>query len=315
LAILLKDGRLVDHGTVPVTDDMVTALERAIGTHPVEAIILPSDAKRPDVLRRIADGFASLELIRTSTKGMRVAINAVTNDVAPATKGAIVLGRRTITPKQHWLELDPVSLGLAEYQQELLEGELRDFYREMQALAKAGILPGALKLEGPSRGAKLQARPSLKSLNPLVKNTEDLRPGMQLDGVVTNITQFGAFVNVGLPHEGLVHVSELADHFVSDPNEVVTIGQSVKASVLGIDTARRRISLSMRTARKTPRPAEATPDLDRIDGPQKRRSEPLDDIPGRGRPTNRPSMNRGRPATNVSRSQALADLEALFKKK
>jgi len=207
-----------------------------------------------------------------------------------------------------------VSLGLAEYQQELGESELRAFFMDMQALARANIPPSALKQNGAGRGAKLQARSSLKALNPLVKNTEDLRPGMQLDGVVTNITQFGAFVNVGLPHEGLVHVSELADHFVSDPNEVVTIGQPVKASVLGIDLARRRISLSMRSNKKPERTNEAAVHLDRIDGPS-RRGEPLDDIPGRSKVGNRPSMNRGRPSGNVSRSQALADLEALFNKK
>ncbi|MBV69931.1 MAG: hypothetical protein CMH52_01155 [Myxococcales bacterium] len=316
LAILLRDGRVVGHDTIPVSDTLVADLEKAIGTHPVEAVILPSDSKRPDVLRQISDGFSALEVIRTSTKAMKVAMLAVVNDVPKATKGAIVLGRRTVCPKDHWLELDPVSLNLAEYQRELDEEALRAFFEEMQALARAGIPPNALKLENSgSKGAKLQARPSLKSLNPLVKNTEDLRPGMQLDGVVTNITQFGAFVNVGLPHEGLVHVSELADHFVSDPNEVVTIGQSVKANVLGIDIARRRISLSMRTNKTVARPQEPRHDPERIDGPPKRRGEPLDDIPGRSRPQNRPSINRGRPAANVSRSQALADLEALFKKK
>ena len=315
LAILLRDGRLVGHDTITVNEQLIPTLERAIGSHPVEAIILPSDSKRPDVLRRIVDGFGSLEVIRTSTKAMKVAIQAVANDVEKATKGAIVLGRRTVAPKTHWLELDPVSLKLAEYQRELDERSLRGMYAEMRALAEAGIPPSALKREAPVRQAKLQARPSLKNLNPLVKNTEDLRPGMQLDGVVTNITQFGAFVNVGLAHEGLVHVSELADHFVSDPNEVVAIGQSVKATVLGIDIARRRISLSMRTSTKAARVPEARPDLDRIDGPPKRRGEPLDDIPGKGRPQNRSGLNRPRPTTNVSRSQALADLEALFKKK
>ena len=136
--------------------------------------------------------------------------------------------------------------------------------------------------------------------------------------VVTNITQFGAFLNVGLSHEGLVHVSELADHFVSDPNEVVTVGQQVKAHVLGVDRARRRISLSLRSdQRKATRP-DVPKHPDRIDGPPRRPGVALDDIPGRGgaRPGARPSMDRGRPpAANVSRAQALADLEALFKKK
>jgi transcriptional accessory protein Tex/SPT6 len=315
LAVLLKDGRIVGHDSVENSERLVGDLERAIGNHPVEALILPSDTKRPDILRTVADGFAALSIIQTSTNALDVAIEAVVDDVQDSVKAAIVLGCRTLKPKDHWLELDPVSLGLAEYQQEISERELREIYAEMQAFARADIDLSQLQRGGSAQGARVQARPSLKSLNPLVKNTEDLRAGMQLDGMVTNITQFGAFVNVGLPHEGLVHVSELADHFVSDPNEVVTIGQTVRATVLGIDVARRRISLSMRTKTTVDRKPESTIDVDRIDGPSKRRGELLDDIPGRSRPAARPSANRGRPSVNVSRSQALADLEALFKKK
>lgn len=77
-----------------------------------------------------------------------------------------------------------------------------------------------------------------------VNELEDLREGMVLEGVVTNVTAFGAFVDVGVHQDGLVHVSELANHFVKDPNEVVKVGARVKVAVLEVDLDRRRIALS-----------------------------------------------------------------------
>ena len=74
----------------------------------------------------------------------------------------------------------------------------------------------------------------------------DLLPGMVLEGVVTNIVAFGCFVDVGVHQDGLVHVSQLADRYVKDPNDVVKVGQRVKVTVQGVDLARGRIALSMR---------------------------------------------------------------------
>jgi uncharacterized protein len=76
---------------------------------------------------------------------------------------------------------------------------------------------------------------------------DDLQPGMRLPGIVTNVTAFGAFVDVGVHQDGLVHVSRLADRFVKDPTEVVKVGQKVQVTVLEVDLARRRIGLSMKT--------------------------------------------------------------------
>ena len=75
---------------------------------------------------------------------------------------------------------------------------------------------------------------------------DDLLPGMVLEGVVTNIVAFGCFVDIGVHQDGLVHVSQLADRYVKDPNEVVKVGQKVKVTVQGVDLARGRIALSMR---------------------------------------------------------------------
>jgi len=78
-----------------------------------------------------------------------------------------------------------------------------------------------------------------------VHRLEDLEPGMKLPGVVTNIAAFGAFVDIGVHQDGLVHISCLADRYVRDPHDIVKIGTQVTVTVLEIDSARRRISLSM----------------------------------------------------------------------
>jgi uncharacterized protein len=81
-----------------------------------------------------------------------------------------------------------------------------------------------------------------------VTEIEDLEPGMMLDGVVTNVTAFGAFVDVGVHQDGLVHVSQLADRFVKDPREVVRVGDRLRVRVLSVDLERKRIGLSSRQA-------------------------------------------------------------------
>jgi len=82
-----------------------------------------------------------------------------------------------------------------------------------------------------------------------VHKPEDLTPGMQLPGVVTNVTRFGAFVDIGVKQDGLIHISELSDRFVTDPAEVVSVRQQVSVRVLSVDLARRRIALSMKAPR------------------------------------------------------------------
>ncbi|MCD7973525.1 MAG: RNA-binding transcriptional accessory protein [Candidatus Azobacteroides sp.] len=82
--------------------------------------------------------------------------------------------------------------------------------------------------------------------DPNVKEITDLYEGMELPGIVTNITNFGCFVDIGLKENGLVHVSQLADKFVSNPAEIVSVHQHVKVRVIGVDTERKRIQLSMK---------------------------------------------------------------------
>lgn len=82
--------------------------------------------------------------------------------------------------------------------------------------------------------------------NEAVNTPEDLEPGMELSGVVTNVTAFGAFVDIGVHQDGLVHISQLADRFVRNPQDVVHVGQKVRVRVLEVDLARKRISLTMK---------------------------------------------------------------------
>ena len=79
-----------------------------------------------------------------------------------------------------------------------------------------------------------------------VQTLEDLRPGMKLPGVVTNITAFGAFVDIGVHQDGLLHVSQMAQRYIKDPREVVSVHQKVMVTVVAVDLERKRIALSMR---------------------------------------------------------------------
>jgi uncharacterized protein len=79
-----------------------------------------------------------------------------------------------------------------------------------------------------------------------VRAIGDLVPGMQLEGVVTNVANFGAFVDIGVHQDGLVHVSQLADRFVTDPRDIVKAGDIVKVRVVEVDLPRKRIALTMK---------------------------------------------------------------------
>jgi len=100
------------------------------------------------------------------------------------------------------------------------------------------------ELEKPGR----DPRPAFKTATFAdgVEEVKDLRPGMQLEGTVTNVAAFGAFVDIGVHQDGLVHISQLADRFVKDPHEVVKAGDIVKVRVVEVDMKRNRISLTMR---------------------------------------------------------------------
>ncbi|MGN0856843.1 MAG: Tex family protein [Candidatus Spyradenecus sp.] len=109
---------------------------------------------------------------------------------------------------------------------------------------------------------------------------EDVRPGMKLEGIVTNVTAFGAFVDIGVHQDGLVHVSELSDRYVSDPAQVVKAGDKLTVRVLDVDLGRKRISLSARSEKRggAPRRGHGGP------APRPPQGRPHAPRPDRGRP-------------------------------
>lgn len=114
------------------------------------------------------------------------------------------------------------------------------------------------ELEKPGRDPRPEFRTA--TFKDGVEKVTDLQPGMRLEGVVTNVTAFGAFVDVGVHQDGLVHISELSDTFVKDPHTVVKTGQVVNVVVMEVDVARKRIGLSMKQQRgghAAPKPAQA----------------------------------------------------------
>jgi len=92
-----------------------------------------------------------------------------------------------------------------------------------------------------------------------VTGISDLAPGLTLEGVVTNVTKFGAFVDIGVHQDGLVHISELSNRYVQDPYEVVKVGQIVKVHVLSADPKTQRIALSMKALQEPPPPRAPKP--------------------------------------------------------
>lgn len=111
------------------------------------------------------------------------------------------------------------------------------------------------ELEKPGRDPRPEFRTARFSEG--IERLEDLMPGMQLEGVITNVTNFGAFVDIGVHQDGLVHVSELANRFVKDPHELVKAGDIVQVRVVEVDNRRKRIALSMRDEQRRSSKAEA----------------------------------------------------------
>jgi uncharacterized protein len=107
------------------------------------------------------------------------------------------------------------------------------------------------ELEKPGR----DPRPEFKAaaFKEGIEDLKDLVPGMLLEGVVTNVTNFGAFVDIGVHQDGLVHISMLSNRFVRDPHEVVKAGEVVKVKVLEVDIGRKRVALTMRLDDPLPR--------------------------------------------------------------
>ena len=149
---------------------------------------------------------------------------------------ARVVAERCRDPIEGYAGLQADELGLGEYLDRVDGRRLRAALTDVR---------DAVAWER-ERGKLRRVAPVGVSLNPMVKSVADLRAGMEVSGVVANLTHFGAFVELGLADQGLVHVSQLADRFVQHPSEVVRVGDRVRARVLEVDAARGRISLTLR---------------------------------------------------------------------
>jgi len=128
-----------------------------------------------------------------------------------------------------------------------------------------------------------------------VEDIKDVRSGMILEGTVTNVANFGAFVDIGVHQDGLVHISALAEHFVKDPHSVVKAGDVVKVRVVDVDLQRRRIGLSMRLSDGNNDGRDATP--------KRHRS-----------PENKPSQGPGRRHSRSDRATAGGAMADAFAK-
>jgi protein Tex len=161
------------------------------------------------------------------------------------------------------------------------------------------------ELEKPGRDPRAEF--TTATFKPGITEIQHLEVGMELEGIVTNVANFGAFVDIGVHQDGLVHVSQLADQFVRDPQQIVKVGQVVKVRVLEVNVPLKRISLSMRSAEKSLRPASQSQvnksqvSKLQITKPQATKSQ-----------TNPPPTQRSAPDTKPA---TLEDLQAKFGKK
>jgi transcriptional accessory protein Tex/SPT6 len=289
VAVLDRRGDIIEHQEVQKGDDLAAVIKKLIEEHQPEAAILPLSSSDSERLGTAEEALSGIPVQRVHDIALQEARKNVSLDKAEAS--AIILARRALKPGREWGRVDPLSLKLGEYTRETDEDRMREILSEAKALSswdrrKRNKAPNKKVKFGGRFGATL---PSGKRLNPFLKSIRDLRPGMTLDGIITNLTRFGAFVNIGLQIEGMIHVSQLSIEFVEDPSQVVRVGEQVKARVLEVVPEKQRIALSLKPPPETGKPDVRTP-------------------PQGG---DQPRGNRAPPKT---RSAALADLDALFKK-
>lgn len=316
LVISDREGDPLDQKVIRAEDNWPEKVREYFQEKGITHIILPTSTVEAELLTALESHLApfKMTLIKVRTAALSEARVTLMNPplrLRSTVASAMVLVRRALDPLKEWSTVDPVSIGIAEYQHELNTDLLRAALRETYDLCRLERRRGKRVHMGQSS----KGNPTMAKLNPLVRSIADLRTGMVVHGIITNISHFGAFVNIGLPQEALVHISELSDSFVSNPNEVVTIGQQITARVLAMEPSRGRISLTLKArSRLLNDQIDHRPRGDRaLRGPQGVRAE----LPA---PPPRPSRNASRDrdtsrtTSPMTKSQALANLEKLFKK-
>ncbi|MDO9018570.1 MAG: Tex family protein [Deltaproteobacteria bacterium] len=179
---------------------------------------------------RVRDGASPLDASAVHPERYGV-VESMAKDLG--TDVGTLVGNAALAAKVQWQRYVSGDLG---------EFTLRDILQELQ---KPGRDPRA-DFEAP------KFRDDVRTLN-------DLKPGMALEGIVTNVTAFGAFVDIGVHQDGLVHVSQLSDRFVRDPAEVVRAGDKLKVRVIEVDLVRKRIALTAKSGPIAAKPAGGTP--------------------------------------------------------
>jgi len=230
----------------------------------VAVLVLPASTpavERMRELERAAEG--KIPMSRIPTAAMRESKAALEGEDRERPSGqaaAVVMVRRALDPSGSFGSVDPAALGLAEYQHDLDAQRVGKYLITARGLASleaqraaavrtqaGGAAAAAAPPEAAPFAAPGSAGLSFAALAAGVVNSiDDLRPGMILNGTVTTVAPFGAFVNIGLRQEGLVHVSEMSEQRVQDASEVVRPGQPVRVRVVDVDRNRNRISLSLR---------------------------------------------------------------------
>ncbi len=286
VAILDRRGDIITNIEIPSGDDHRAAIAKVIAEHDPDAAVLPIQGSDQGRFKVVEEALGALPTQRVHDIALAEACKNLS--LSRASASAVVLARRTLKPGREWGRVDPLSLRLGEYTRELDPDLMRDILSEARALSSWDRRNRNKTTSRKAKG-RLSTLSSGKRLNPFLKSMRDLKPGMSVDGIITNLTRFGAFVNIGLPTEGMIHVSQLSLEFVEDPSQVVRIGEQVKARVLEVVPEKQRIALSLK-----PAPESLRHDLQSASSPAETKK-----------------MTRQAPK---SRSAALADLDALFKK-
>jgi predicted RNA-binding protein with RPS1 domain len=294
LAILDKRGKVTTTAPVRPSGDWPQRVCRWLTDNRVRVAVLPSSALSAQWLAVMDETLKESEMdyLSVSPAGLIVARGAddpVLRSVSPEIASAIVLARRAMKPIEAWSQVEPGKLGLVPMTAQVEEARLNETLMMVRERCIAECQP---TMTTPVGSGSIRQRANAP-LNPMVRGIRDLRPGLSLNGVVSNVTKFGAFVNVGVRQEGLVHISELSNEFVEDPNEVIQVGQQVQVRVISVDLERGRIALSMRSEGSMPASAG-----------------------GRGSLSSMAAGGPPRPRTRdgAGRSQALQNLESLFRK-
>ncbi len=244
--VIAGDGTVETSRSFPADRGWEMPFQRWISERKVRLWVVPSgavDAPRLAAASRLL-GTGTLPVRPAGLSAARSALEA--SSFPREQLSALILGRRALHPLEEWGAVDPLEIGLAEYQHDLDEAPLRerlsDVLTQVQLERKAAAAGGHSAPTSP-----LQAGPASR-LNPLIRSLADLRVGMLLEVQVTNLASFGAFVTFGLDIEGLIHLSQLSDRRISSPAEIVAIGQRVRARVVEVDLIRKRVGFSLRHA-------------------------------------------------------------------